>query len=158
VIYAFKSGSYIPTSVDPAAAYARIANLREQGLSQPGDIVDDARPEDSPLHDAFTWDDGEAADKFRLQEARHLCNSIIIIRDETPGAPEAPAIVSVVDHKTFDRAYVTTIEAYSDADYRKQMLADAKAGLLAWRHRYNQLEKELGRIFAVIDEVVSGAP
>ena len=156
MIYAFKSGSYIPASVDPAAAYTRIARLREEGLSTPGDIVDDARPEDSPLHDAFTWADDEAAEKYRLQEARHLCNSIIIIRDEAPESLGAPAFVSVVDHRTFDRTYVTTIEAYSDEEYRLQMLADAKSGLLAWRHRYHQLDKELGRIFAVIDEAEYG--
>jgi hypothetical protein len=87
MIYRFRPESRISPSVDPEAAYARIANLREQGRSTPGDIVEDARPEGSTLHDAFTWDDGEAAEKFRLQEARHLCSAIIVIRDEDTGSP-----------------------------------------------------------------------
>ena len=153
MIYRFRPESRISPSVDPEAAYARIANLREQGRSTPGDIVEDARPEGSTLHDAFTWDDGEAAEKFRLQEARHLCSAIIVIRDEDTGALQAPAFVSLVVNQTFDRAYVTTVEAYSNEMYRKQMLADAVSAIVSWKRRYSQL-RELGHIFAVIDEEV----
>ena len=146
----FRDGSHIPSSVNPRMAYERISGLREQGHSSPEDIVEDARPDDVPTHGAFTWDDGEAAEKFRLQEARHLCNSLIIIRSEEPTV-QAPAFVSVIARETFARAYISTVEAQSDDDYRKQMLAEAVSAIISWKRRYAQL-KELARIFSVIDE------
>jgi hypothetical protein len=152
VIYQFKPGSWVPKTLDPQLAGARLAELRDKGQSSSAEIVEDARPEGSPFHDAFTWDDSEAAQKQRLVEARHLVNSIIVVRDDLPGKPQAPAFVSIVLKETGERAYMTTIEAQSDDEYRRQMLAEALTAIGAWKRRHRQLS-ELARIFAVIDEV-----
>jgi hypothetical protein len=39
-------------------------------------VVEAARPEDAPLHSQFEWDDGVAAEKYRLTQARHLITSV----------------------------------------------------------------------------------
>ncbi len=39
---------------------------------EPESVVADAADPDSPLHDAFIWDDTEAAHKYRLDQARGL--------------------------------------------------------------------------------------
>jgi hypothetical protein len=41
-------------------------------------VVDEATPEDSPLHGQFTWDDLEAAHQHRLAQARQLIRSVKI--------------------------------------------------------------------------------
>jgi hypothetical protein len=152
VIYQFKSADFSPKGLDPQLAGERIAELRERGHSTPNDIVEDARADTSVLHVAFTWDDTEAARKHRLTEARHLIQSIVVVREDVPERPQAPAFVSVVVRETEERAYVTTVEAYSDEDYRSQMLAEALSSVSAWRRRYRELS-ELDRIFGVIEEV-----
>jgi hypothetical protein len=43
----------------------------------PREIVDAARPPQSPLHSRFTWDDSEAAERWRETEARHLVAHIV---------------------------------------------------------------------------------
>ncbi len=42
------------------------------------EIVEAARPEDSPLHAVFPWDDRIAADEYRLEMARRLARSICV--------------------------------------------------------------------------------
>lgn len=153
-VYRFKESAYVPRSVDPQAAGERIESLKERGLSTPADIVEDARPEDAPTHDAFTWDDSVAGPKWRLKEARELVNGLEIVNIET--GESAPAFISLEIHETQARGYVSSLETLTDADYRSQMLHEAKDALVAWRRRYKALS-ELERIFSVIDEEVAVA-
>lgn len=48
------------------------------GFLPPGAVVAAARDPASPLHQYFTWDDGEAADKCRLAEAGMLIRRVRI--------------------------------------------------------------------------------
>lgn len=51
---------------------------RDGGLLRPQAVVDAARDEESPLHNAFCWDDTEAANQYRLIQAQHLIRSFKI--------------------------------------------------------------------------------
>jgi hypothetical protein len=51
---------------------------RDNGRLLPVDVVEAARPEDSPLHSRFEWDDTEAAVKYRLSQARALIRTVKI--------------------------------------------------------------------------------
>lgn len=42
-------------------------------------ILDAATPADSVLHDRFNWDDGDAAERYRLLQARGLIRSVRIL-------------------------------------------------------------------------------
>ncbi len=55
-------------------------------------VVVEARPPGAPLHDMFTWDDSEAAEQFRLREARTLIRSVRIL---VGGSKSEPAYVNV---------------------------------------------------------------
>ena len=48
----------------------RIAALHE-GL-RPSDVVTEAKPKESPIHNEFEWTDSKAAHQFRLDQARRL--------------------------------------------------------------------------------------
>lgn len=49
------------------------------GSLTPEAVIEAAKDPASPLHDAFTWDDGQAAIKFRLYEARKLISSVRVV-------------------------------------------------------------------------------
>lgn len=51
---------------------------RNNGRLLPADVVEDARDPNSPTHSHFTWDDGEAAAKYRLDEARSLIRMVTL--------------------------------------------------------------------------------
>jgi len=48
---------------------------KEGRLTRQG-VLDDARDEDSPLHPCFEWDDGIAAEKYRLDQAGQIIRSV----------------------------------------------------------------------------------
>jgi len=57
------------------------------GKVVPSELVDAAKPKDSPAHDGFEWDNKKAGDKYRLHQARNWCRKIEI-RVESCAQPE----------------------------------------------------------------------
>ena len=140
------------------------------GYLDPKEVVSAARPKLSPLHKFFTWDNGAAAEKFRLQEADRLIRSVCVIyersretgrknikafvREDTPARraglqsgnrafPARTTYVSVVDEK----------EERVDADaIRKRLLDTAYRELKSWRSRYKTF-KEFEKVFDAIDKL-----
>jgi hypothetical protein len=60
----------------------RLAELERAGGGRltPDAVVADARNPDSVLHDQFDWDDETAAERFRVEQARELITSIIVVK------------------------------------------------------------------------------
>jgi hypothetical protein len=86
-------------SGDPQVVGERIEALRRQhgDTLRPADIVDDARPQSSPLHGHFNWDDSSAAEAYRRVQARRLMSAVYVIYDDPHGMPKEPtrAYVSI---------------------------------------------------------------
>lgn len=152
-VYKFKDAARLPKGLDAQAVGDRIAQLKEsEGAGFKAEsIVRDARPAKSPLHGAFTWDDKQAAEAYRLQEAGHLIRSIVQIVGQDDEAREVRAFVSVTVRDVDEQRFVSIVTAMSDEDYRRQVLETALDEMLALRHKYQDLE-ELARIFKAIDE------
>src|SRR5690606_25615999 len=79
---------------DPDAIRAEIERLERDGKIRPVDVVEAAKDESSPLHDCFTWDDGEAAHQYRLIEARNLLR-VYVVRPDAEEGPTVRAFVSL---------------------------------------------------------------
>lgn len=89
------------------------------GRLTPEQVVEDARAEDSPLHSHFTWDDAEAAQKYRLNEARALIRIRVEVRmDEVIFM--APYFVREPDRK--GQGYISVERARSDTDTAREVL------------------------------------
>jgi len=63
------------TDADLAVELQKIER-RCKGRLTPDAVKHAARDPDHPLHSHFTWDDGEAAEKWRTEEARRLIRSV----------------------------------------------------------------------------------
>jgi len=88
--YSYREGWSFPVNAqDAGEALATIQ--QRQGKIVPANVVESAKPEDSPLHPAFEWDDTRAGEKYRESQARIL---ILAIRKVDPDmqADEAPRI------------------------------------------------------------------
>jgi len=60
-----------------AAIAAWLRTIEDKhGRLAPAIVEEEARPEDSPGHPYFTWDDAEAASAFRLEQARTLIRRV----------------------------------------------------------------------------------
>lgn len=129
---------------------------RHEGCIDPSVIVEAARPTNAPLHPFFTWDDSEAAERYREQEARSLIRAVVIIHDDLPEPSPVRAFVHVESSGTERRfdggAYLSTSKALKVDVYRDQILDRARAELVSWRKRYEQLS-EFAKVIHVIDEL-----
>ncbi len=121
------------------------------GVLQPRVVVDAARSPESPLHKSFEWDDTEAAEQWRLQQARKLIN--VVVRYEQVGAKSISCRVFVSltpDRKEGGDGYRLSATVMSDSDQRRQLLADARADMLRFKEKYRALN-ELAEVFDAID-------
>ena len=111
-------------------------------------ILDKARDEKTELHKCFDWDDAEAAEKWRLQQARHdVCNLVIKEKNETP-RPE----VRVFFKTDADSGYKPTVLIMQDKDEYRKLLDRALAELNSFKAKYKTLV-ELDGVFDAIDRV-----
>jgi hypothetical protein len=82
--------------VEAAIAAVELERIRKVHKElRAADVVEAARPEDAPLHPAFTWDDGAAAERWRRLEARTLIRAIVVKVDAEQPRPvyeHVPAI------------------------------------------------------------------
>ena len=116
----FKAREGSPFSVKDAQQIGEeLESIKKEGNLTPPRIVERARNKKSILNKYFEWDDIEAAEKWRLQQARNITGHIIeivVIRGEQV---EERAYVSVIA-KNDETNYVSLSEAISNTSYRKQ--------------------------------------
>lgn len=68
--------------VEPAVVIEAIGAIQAEHGLRPDTVLKASTPEDAPLHPAFTWDNGEAAHKYRLEEARNIIQAVHVVGDD----------------------------------------------------------------------------
>lgn len=145
---------------DPKAVGEHIEMLRKQhkGELTPQDILDDAKHDNSPLHSFFEWSDSEAAQQYRLQQARGLIRAVVAIYTrEDEGKPAVRQKAYVHINEPSAPHYRESSHAMSVQKTRQLVLQRAWRELQAWRSRYRDLE-EFADLIKVIDEVDQHLP
>lgn len=123
--------------------------VRNGGVLRPEDVVSFAADPGTHLHRRFQWDDSEAARLYRLEQARGVIRAhVTMVRS---GDDEVPvrAWVALTPDRGVD-SYRRTSDVLAAEDWRRQMLADAKSELVAFKRKYTLL-RELAAVFAAID-------
>jgi len=127
----------------------RIAKAN-RGLLLPEKVVEVASNPKSILHSRFEWDDGEAAEQYRLWQARQLISVAVEIIPGTNKAVQAFVSLSVDRHS--GRGYRTTVSVMSDREMREQLMNDALHDLNVFQKKYSEL-KQLSEVFSAIRNV-----
>jgi len=129
--------------------------LANGGLLTPAAVVTAARDLESPLHESFEWDDSEAAERYRLWQARQLIG--VVVKYEMVGKKSVPYRVFVSlspDRKEDGPGYRLASSVMSDDVQRAQLLADAHEDMLRFQVKYRSLQ-ELAKVFAAITELAT---
>jgi len=120
------------------------------GILRPVDIVEDAANPTSPLHTHFTWDDGEAAQRYRLIQAGQL---IVRVRVTYTTREDRPVRVAAYQTTGSDSKgatiYERTEDVLSNDQKRAALLEAAIRELRAFELRYRDLV-ELGVVFEAL--------
>jgi hypothetical protein len=142
------------------AAAALRALAAADGQLTPEGVLDAARPKSSPLHGHFEWDNRKAGEAFRLVQAAALIRRVrvtvrenpegegvtvrafVLVRNEGEGEEDSPAF------------YMPLGQALASADWREQVLADAKRELATFRRKYAALSAAAKVLEAIDDFLV----
>ena len=103
-------------------------------------VVDAARPETSPLHPCFEWDDVRAAELFREGQARLVLRSIRVVSEDADTREPQPCFVVVTEKVGAQqhRSYMTTARAKEEPLLTRQIMERALAELITFQKRYEQ--------------------
>jgi hypothetical protein len=104
------------------------------GIITPDQLVEAATPISHPLHEYFTWDDTEAAHRFRIMEARTILRVAVEYTDHDHEPIRVTAHLS-----SDDTGYRLLSTILSDTEMRAQLIADAGRDVDAFKRRYRTL-------------------
>lgn len=113
----------------------------------PEEVLNKARNEKSELHKCFEWNDGVAAEKYRLQQARMIINLLVIKTENKDDEP-----IRVFQISSEKNVYQPTRFFIQNPDEYQILLRRAKGELQAIRNRYKTLS-ELEAVFDAIDNL-----
>lgn len=143
--YKWKSNARI--SVDAGTAGAVMDGLEQRGALTAKNLVDESRPAEAPLHNEFEWDDVKAAEEYRLQQARHIINCLLIEDDSQQEMVRA--FFNLAESAPEYRS-IRTIMA--DETQSEALLQVALHELQAFERKYAQISK-FKALFAEIDRL-----
>lgn len=134
---------------DPRKVWEELQTIGEEYT--PYDVLEYAEENpDSELHKCFTWTDEAAAYKWRVQEARWICNSLTVVVTKENKEPQS---FRLVQHDTESTTYRPVIFTVRDPDQYNILLRKAKEELKAFRKRYAQIV-ELREVVEAIESVL----
>ena len=147
--YYWKSGARVALDAQVTGTILERVRVTNNGRLAPRDVLAEATPKSSPLHPYFEWNNGKAANKYRIEQAKYLIRSIDAVTVERAPAPPIRAFVSVVRGE--DRSYTSTAHALSDPELREQVLHAAWREFDALRAKHRELS-EFAAVFGAIDQ------
>lgn len=147
MIYKFAEGSIHTVSAQVVGPI--LDQMGRKGILTPKNVVDEARPEDSPLHPEFEWDDAIAAEKWREKQAHLLIIHTIKIEE-----PESSSSIPIkAFHVTVEKSHYEPIDIImKDETKRSVLLENAKRELISFKKKYSTLS-ELANVFMAIDQI-----
>lgn len=151
MVYSWKNYGYTVSADVAGKEFEKIEKAHGSVTSEL--VLESAKPEESPLHEIFEWNDEIAGHKYRLQQATVLiCNLSREVETEKELKPIA--VRAYVDvSETTRGSFVNVESAFKNVDTREIVLKRALGELKAFEEKYKNL-LELSSLFEVIDELI----
>lgn len=119
---------------------------KDKGFLLPQTVLEAARPVNSVLHKHFCWDDTEAAELYRLIQAKELIRVTVHWIEIGGERRSVRVFVSLSPDRDKGRGYREIVTVLENKSLREQMLRDALEDLALFERRYQHL-KELTAVF-----------
>ena len=134
--------AFLYDGIDPQKVADEIVAIGDSAT--PEQIVEKAKDSSTELHKCFTWNDTEAAEKWRKYEARKICCNLIIREVFDDNKPPVRYL-----YKTDAGGYKPSKHIFTDTDEHQKLLAKAHGELKAFKVKYGMLQ-ELDYICSLI--------
>jgi hypothetical protein len=136
---------------DLAVELEQIRQADPEKQLRPKAVVDAAREPTSPLHESFEWNDTEAAERYRLGQARRLIRVAVTVLPRNNEKVRAYVSLSSDRHHPEEDeelgaagGYRSMTEVLAADDLRAIMLNDALRDLQVMERKYAQLSQLAG--------------
>lgn len=130
---------------------------RNGGILKVDDVLEEAKDVNSVLHKHFEWDDSEAADQYRRQQARALIQRCRIQMVEAEPV-KIRAFVSLPTDREHGGGYRLTTEVMGDVYLKDEMLRDIRMTIQRWTKKLNLLDQDLADLLLQVEEKVGKQP
>lgn len=132
----------------------KIQNKKDGASVTADDVVVEASNPDSPIRDAFQWDNEAAGHQWRLHQARRYIGALTVVRvNVETHEPISTRGFLKVDTDAAGSGYQPIERVMSDKEMRAQVLARAKRDLEQTLNRYKQV-LQMGGYSVRISEVI----
>lgn len=113
-------------------------------------LLEAGRPEESALHSLFEWDDGKAAELYRLKQATDVITHIHIVIEENPKEPyRAYVNIQESDGQIEKGRFINVRTAMENEETRRVVLMAALNEMNRFVSKYSKY-KELAGVFEAI--------
>lgn len=151
MVYKWMSG--YRSSVKAQDAGEIMDRLAREGNLTPQALVDEARPEDSPIHNGFEWDDAKAAEKYRRAQAVTMIRAVVVSESDIFDEGSADVKVKVFNLPERGTSYESLKTILIDEEKSDSLMGRALAELRSYREKYSQLDR-LSKLMSVIDKTL----
>lgn len=137
--YAYRTIEY---SVPAQQVGEHLEELNEQHGEVTAQIMlDDARPEEALLHPLYEWNDGVAAEKYRLQQSRKILSELVVVHVYTPEIEVKEPVRAFVSVKDANEkaSYKPIVHVMSEEDTRQKVFDNALRELAMFEAKYRGL-------------------
>ena len=121
------------------------------GVLKVDDVLQEARDKDSLLHRHFEWDDTEAAEQYRRQQARALIQRCRIQLVESSPV-KIRAFVSLPIDRENGGGYRLTSEVMSDDYLKDEFLRDIRMTIQRWSQKLHLLDQDIADLIVQVEE------
>ena len=104
----------------------------------PAQIVEYAKNPDTELNKCFTWNDAEAASKYRIYEARQVVCNLIVHKEN--GDKQEPTPIRLF-HKIENGHYKPLTLIVQNEDEYESLLRQCKEALQSLKRKYSSLSE-----------------
>ena len=125
----------------------KVAGEIGSGKITPEEVLEIARNKDSELHKCFEWDDGIAAEKYRLTQARGILLNLYYVPQKKDSEPVRK--FSLTNEK---KVYQDTVCFLVQEDEYQGLLKRARAEMESFKKKYHTLT-ELQQVFEAMELV-----
>src|SRR6266498_1658456 len=122
---------------------------------KPEAVVEFAKGKKTALHSHFNWDNDNAAEQYRLWQARQLIRIKVVVLKSEDDNVETKAFVHFDSNDNQEGGYRYIVKVLNDDLLKEQMLANALRELQVFKKKYSELRSlaQLQEVFEAIDSI-----
>ena len=114
-------------------------------------LLQNAEPEESPLHELFEWDDAVAGRKYRLSQATNIIINLAVEVEKEQKPKKIRAYYNVSDTEK-KGTFINVESAFSNPDTKEIVIKRAYREMVAFTKKYENIT-EFAPIFKAIESL-----